>query len=192
LAERITNVVECRGEAFKLHSTQKPLALIRLLVGAATTSGMLIIDPSAGVGTTNIACQQLGRGCIGIEDDAGVFAAGVARIQELNGFDGRLEPFSPRVIFPVRALAIAVLETIASPNCDLDCLLDARQEARPACHGEEVNRGMRIRFDALDGAAKRRWGSDLRRKEDTIEDTKCPMTTERYPRLGFEDTAGLL
>lgn len=52
-----------------LHPTQKPLELVRRLVGAATRRGDLVVDPFAGSGTTFVACEALGRRWLGCEID---------------------------------------------------------------------------------------------------------------------------
>jgi DNA modification methylase len=49
------------------HPTQKPLALIRNLISAASRPGDLIVDPFMGSGTTAHAAQELGRRWIGVE-----------------------------------------------------------------------------------------------------------------------------
>lgn len=53
------------------HPTQKPLELVRRLVGAATRPDGLVVDPFAGSGTTLVACEALGRRWLGCELDAG-------------------------------------------------------------------------------------------------------------------------
>ncbi len=51
----------------KVHSTQKPEAVLRMVVEASTNPGDLVLDPFVGVGTTAAVCKKLGRRCIGIE-----------------------------------------------------------------------------------------------------------------------------
>lgn len=53
----------------KLHSTQKPLALLEYFVKTYTNEGDLILDPVAGSGTTGAACLNLNRRCILIEKE---------------------------------------------------------------------------------------------------------------------------
>lgn len=55
-----------RGE-FNNHPTVKPLALIRYLVKLVTPPNGIVLDPFAGSGTTGLACQSEGFGCILIE-----------------------------------------------------------------------------------------------------------------------------
>ena len=49
------------------HPNQKPLKLITKLISYTTAPGMTILDPFLGSGTTAIACEKLGRNCIGFE-----------------------------------------------------------------------------------------------------------------------------
>lgn len=51
----------------KHHETQKPVALMELLVKLVTKKGHTILDPFMGSGTTGEACQTLSRNFIGIE-----------------------------------------------------------------------------------------------------------------------------
>lgn len=51
----------------RLHTTQKPAALMRELVSLFTDPGDLILDPFMGSGTTLRAAKDLGRRAIGIE-----------------------------------------------------------------------------------------------------------------------------
>ena len=53
----------------KLHPTQKPLHLLKYLVRTYTNEGDLVIDSTAGSGTTGIACDELNRGYILIEKE---------------------------------------------------------------------------------------------------------------------------
>lgn len=48
------------------HPTQKPLEVMKWVVGFSKTKG-LILDPFLGSGTTLVACKELGRNGIGIE-----------------------------------------------------------------------------------------------------------------------------
>jgi DNA modification methylase len=50
-----------------LHPTQKPLKLLRHLVEIASSPGDIVLDPFMGVGSTGIACKELGRNFVGIE-----------------------------------------------------------------------------------------------------------------------------
>ena len=51
----------------KLHSTQKPEAILRMVVEASSKPGDLVLDPFVGSGTTAAVCKKLGRRCLGID-----------------------------------------------------------------------------------------------------------------------------
>ena len=58
------------AEGKKLHSTQKPLQLMRRLILATTRRGDVVLDPFLGSGTTLAAARALGRLGVGIEQKA--------------------------------------------------------------------------------------------------------------------------
>ena len=53
----------------KLHPTQKPLGLLRKIIRSTTNQKDIVYDGFLGSGSTALACAQLGRTCIGIEQD---------------------------------------------------------------------------------------------------------------------------
>ena len=53
----------------KIHSTQKPEALLHRIILATTNKGDLICDPFIGTGTTAVVSKKLGRNYYGIEKD---------------------------------------------------------------------------------------------------------------------------
>lgn len=50
------------------HPTSKPLAMIESWVRAFSAPGDLILDPFGGSGTTALACHNLGRRCVTVEE----------------------------------------------------------------------------------------------------------------------------
>jgi DNA modification methylase len=56
----------------RTYPTQKPLKLLQRIISISTNKGDLVLDPTAGSGTTGVACKTLGRNCylIDINDDA--------------------------------------------------------------------------------------------------------------------------
>jgi len=64
-------VPQTNFEDRKLHPTQKPLSLIRLLIEVGSDKNSKILDPFAGAGTTGAACQGDDRQCVLIELDSG-------------------------------------------------------------------------------------------------------------------------
>lgn len=65
-----------------LHPTQKPVALFEYLIRTYTNPGELVLDNTAGSGTTAIAAIQSGRRWICIERDPTYFAAAIARVYD--------------------------------------------------------------------------------------------------------------
>jgi DNA modification methylase len=49
------------------HSTQKPLECMKYPIGYNSRRGDIVYDPFMGSGTTLIACEQMGRRCLGVE-----------------------------------------------------------------------------------------------------------------------------
>ncbi len=54
----------------KAHPTQKPESLLHRVILASTEVGDVVLDPFFGSGTTGAVAKKLGRGFIGIEQDA--------------------------------------------------------------------------------------------------------------------------
>lgn len=63
-----------------LHPTQKPVALLQLLVRMYTDEGDTVLDNCMGSGSTGVACIRTGRRFVGIELDDGYYAAATRRI----------------------------------------------------------------------------------------------------------------
>ena len=68
----------------KVHSTQKPEALIHRIILATTNKGDLIFDTFLGSGTTAVVAKKLGRQYFGIEKDKKYFLAAYQRINKTN------------------------------------------------------------------------------------------------------------
>jgi site-specific DNA-methyltransferase (adenine-specific) len=73
----------------RLHSTQKPVGLMKELVQDFTQPGDVVLDPFMGSGSTGVACLALGRTFIGIELDPGYFALACQRLAQ-TAAQGRL------------------------------------------------------------------------------------------------------
>ena len=66
----------------KLHPTQKPVALMEYLIKTYTNEGDLVLDNCAGSFTTAVACDNLKRNWICIEQEAEYCEIGRKRIKE--------------------------------------------------------------------------------------------------------------
>lgn len=58
------------GDGNKVHPTQKPEALLHRVILSSTNKDDVVLDPFFGVGTTGAVAKRLGRGFIGIDQDA--------------------------------------------------------------------------------------------------------------------------
>ena len=57
------------SDSEKLHPTQKPVKLLKKLIEIFTDKGEIVIDPTAGSGSTLVAALELGRSAYGFEID---------------------------------------------------------------------------------------------------------------------------
>lgn len=64
----------------KLHPTMKPLKLMEYLIETSSKPKDVVLDFTMGSGTTGLACKNLGRKFIGIEQDANYFEIASKRI----------------------------------------------------------------------------------------------------------------
>jgi len=63
------------------HPTEKPIPLMREILGDFTNPGQTILDPFMGSGTTGVASAKMGRRFIGIEKDKKYFDIACERIE---------------------------------------------------------------------------------------------------------------
>jgi len=68
----------------KVHSTQKPEALLHRIILATTNKDDAILDPFLGTGTTAVIAKKLGRKYFGIEKDKKYFQAADERINKVK------------------------------------------------------------------------------------------------------------
>ena len=66
----------------KIHSTQKPEALLHRIILATTNKCDTVFDPFLGTGTTAVVSKKLGRNYYGIEKDKKYFVAAKERINK--------------------------------------------------------------------------------------------------------------
>lgn len=67
-------------DSSKIHPTQKPVALFEYLIKTYTNPGEIVLDNTAGSGTTAVAARNTGRRWICIERDETYFNAANARL----------------------------------------------------------------------------------------------------------------
>ncbi|MBJ3419596.1 site-specific DNA-methyltransferase, partial [Salmonella enterica subsp. enterica serovar London] len=63
-----------------LHTTQKPLALVRYLVETYSMPCDTVLDFTMGSGTTGVACMDTNRNFIGIEKDKEIYQVACKRM----------------------------------------------------------------------------------------------------------------
>ena len=68
----------------RVHSTQKPLTLIKRLILASSNEGDLVVDPFAGSGSTALSSINLNRNYFTIELDEGYYKEVLKRIELVN------------------------------------------------------------------------------------------------------------
>ncbi|AKQ66512.1 Adenine-specific methyltransferase [Myxococcus hansupus] len=66
----------------RLHPTEKPVSLLRLLIERSCPAGGLVLDPFAGSGSTLVAAQQLGRRAVGVELEERYCEAAARRLEQ--------------------------------------------------------------------------------------------------------------
>jgi len=65
-----------------LHPTQKPLALMELLIELTTIKDQIVFDPFCGSGTTLVAALKLGRKYIGVEKESVYYNSAKKRLSD--------------------------------------------------------------------------------------------------------------
>jgi len=76
-----------RANGSKVHSTQKPEALLYRVMMAASNVGDVVLDPFFGTGTTGAVAKKLGRNWIGIERDKKYIRVAQKRIEAVQRAD---------------------------------------------------------------------------------------------------------
>ena len=80
-----------RPSASELHPTMKPVALIERAISNSSSHGGRVLDLFLGSGTTLIACERLGRRCLGMELDPRYVQVAIERWQQYTGRTAALE-----------------------------------------------------------------------------------------------------
>lgn len=78
LFRHMTNQSDRHG----VHPTEKPVSLMRELIGLFSDPGNLVCDPFAGSGTTGVAAVKLGRRFAGIELDQKYYDIACRRVND--------------------------------------------------------------------------------------------------------------
>jgi DNA modification methylase len=99
-----------RVDGLKVHSTQKPEALLYRILLSSTNPGDVILDPFFGSGTTGAVAKKMGRHFIGIERDEGYIKTAQERIAAIE---------------PVPDVVIKLQEQRNQPRVPFGALLEA-------------------------------------------------------------------
>lgn len=73
----------------KVHPSKKPDGLFEELIEILSDPGELVLDPFAGVGTTALAAQKLGRQHISFELDENYYKSAIERLQSVAPADAK-------------------------------------------------------------------------------------------------------
>ena len=73
-----------KGDDVREHPTQKPVGVMEWCIKHLPDTAQTILDPFMGSGTTGVACVNLGRSFIGIEQDPDYFDICVKRITDAH------------------------------------------------------------------------------------------------------------
>lgn len=76
------SILEFKPDPNRFHPTQKPVELFEYLIRTYTEPGAVVLDMTAGSGTTAIAAERAGRRWVCIERDESYYWQAVARIFE--------------------------------------------------------------------------------------------------------------
>lgn len=132
-----------KGE--KLHSTQKPEALLYRVILASTKVGDVILDPFFGTGTTGAVAKKIGRNFIGIEKDAHYCAGAQKRIDEVQPVENEIcLEFSEKKRQPRIPFGAVVERGLLNPG---DMLYDATKK-----HCASVRSDGTIKSEKMEGS----------------------------------------
>ena len=79
-----SSIIRCKSDTFTLHPTQKPIALFEYLIKTYTNEGELVLDNTAGSGTTAIACLNTNRQFIVMEKEQKYYDIILKRVADFN------------------------------------------------------------------------------------------------------------
>ena len=65
-----------------IHDTEKPVELMKILVGNSTSEKEIVFDPFMGVGGLGVACKELNRNFVGIEINPEYYKIAVSRNED--------------------------------------------------------------------------------------------------------------
>ncbi|EQD49032.1 DNA methylase N-4/N-6 domain protein, partial [mine drainage metagenome] len=82
--KRLSNLWHVPRDVAGDHPTPKPVTLLERMISCSTDSGMTVLDPFMGSGSSGVAALNLGRKFIGIEIERRWFDLSCERIEQAN------------------------------------------------------------------------------------------------------------
>ena len=79
-----SNFIQIPNIKNKLHPTQKPIDLMKVLIENSSNENDIVLDCFCGSGSTGVACLESNRNFIGCEIDKKYYDIAVERIQEIE------------------------------------------------------------------------------------------------------------
>lgn len=79
-----SNFIQIPNIKNKLHPTQKPIDLMKVLIENSSNENDIVLDCFMGGGSTGVACLESNRNFIGCEIDKKYYDIAVERIQEIE------------------------------------------------------------------------------------------------------------
>ncbi len=79
-----SNLLQIPNIKNKVHPTQKPVELMKILIENSSNEGDIVVDCFAGSGSTGVACLETGRRFFGCEIDKKFFDIAVERIKAVE------------------------------------------------------------------------------------------------------------
>lgn len=119
----------------KLHSTQKPLALLERIISITSNKDDIILDPFAGTMTTAVAAKKLGRNYIMIEQNSKYCEYGLERINNSIYIDSPIA----NAIFDNKPVKVSMEEMILNKyfiQGEIFYLRNGKEEARLCANGK--------------------------------------------------------
>lgn len=81
------DVLQVTNVRNRLHPTEKPVDLMKILIENSSNKGDTVLDPFMGVGSTGIACLQLQRNFVGMEIDPKYFNIAKERLNTTTPYN---------------------------------------------------------------------------------------------------------
>ena len=92
IGKLLQDIWKFKDPKYPQYPTEKNLNMLKVIVGASSNLGDLVLDAFCGSGTTLVAAQQLGRRWIGIDDSEVAIGVAKERLADLEGREASAAP----------------------------------------------------------------------------------------------------